>query len=305
MKTIQELICAGHTHDQATAILTTDHLVRPARAVTLASINRKNHDAFKEVINWTCPSCGYKGNVVGRNCFNCGKPQPKGLDAKYTTCPKCDGSGDVLKDGKYVTCSTCNGSGDILTEDAGGAVPPNMEKCPKCKGFGRVYGVECDVCHGEGFILEGSADAGAVVVGEEEAQERKHHQPLVNDAEFTTQIESRVQEWMREHKSDWPTPEALATTAERMFQIRPGVYTKELIQLAKSIKTGDRVHNITDLNRAHQRVWQSTGDVQQNTWSYYQCKECRREFQTSGGIPDELKEHQEDTGHKGISGPYK
>jgi hypothetical protein len=43
-------------------------------------------------------------------------------------------------------------------QDAG-AVPPGYEKCPKCQGFGKKYGVECDVCHGEGFIPEGSADS--------------------------------------------------------------------------------------------------------------------------------------------------
>jgi hypothetical protein len=40
-----------------------------------------------------------------------------------------------------------------------GLVPPGKEKCPNCGGFGKKYGKECDVCHGEGFIPEGSADS--------------------------------------------------------------------------------------------------------------------------------------------------
>lgn len=39
-------------------------------------------------------------------------------DARYITCPKCNGSGDVLKDGKYTTCSKCGGTGDLLTNDS-------------------------------------------------------------------------------------------------------------------------------------------------------------------------------------------
>lgn len=50
---------------------------------------------------------------------------------------------------------------------------------------------------------------------------------------------------------------------------------------------------------------QGIPEARQNTYDFYQCKECGREFTSSGGIPESLKNHQEDSGHKGVAGPYK
>jgi RNA polymerase subunit RPABC4/transcription elongation factor Spt4 len=59
------------------------------------------------------------------------------------------------------------------------SAPPNMETCPNCGGFGRKYGVTCPVCHGEGFVPEGSADSsGAFMTGELEKPEKKVNRPV-------------------------------------------------------------------------------------------------------------------------------
>ncbi len=81
-----------------------------------------------------CP--GRKQNPV-----RCGYCQGKGVvlddiyGLKKSTCPVCDGEGEVIivGDGIIVVCDSCNGKGRISDR-----VGFRSIKCPKCKGIGQV-----------------------------------------------------------------------------------------------------------------------------------------------------------------------
>ena len=65
-----------------------------------------------------------------------------------STCPKCKGEGQIVKDYRSVTCSTCKGSGKINVDiDCKTCSGSGHARCTKCNGKRSIY--KCDRCNGE------------------------------------------------------------------------------------------------------------------------------------------------------------
>ncbi len=73
---------------------------------------------------------------------------------RHVTCDTCGGNGS--KNGTAVqTCTTCNGSGQtrkVVNTMLGQMVSTNT--CPTCNGDGKIISDRCDVCFGEGRLLQ-------------------------------------------------------------------------------------------------------------------------------------------------------
>lgn len=72
---------------------------------------------------------------------------------KFVGCDHCDGTGAEAKQSGYSTCPTCQGSGEVRqvsTSFFGQFV--NVQPCPTCEGEGRTIDEKCHVCEGEGRV---------------------------------------------------------------------------------------------------------------------------------------------------------
>jgi hypothetical protein len=144
-----------------------------------------------------------------------------------------------------------------------GLVPPGKEKCHNCGGFGKKYGKECDVCHGEGFIPEGSADSsrdsifpmatrktlaqvnaanrrrwsrdqGAFEVGETERPERKTHGSLSKDIDPTS-VKVGGEYWDK-YNQNWIT-----VTAVTGYEVRGKTESGKSVTVSASQLTTEEV----------------------------------------------------------------
>jgi molecular chaperone DnaJ len=72
---------------------------------------------------------------------------------KFVGCDHCDGTGAEDKASGFSTCPTCQGSGEVRqvsTSFFGQFV--NVQPCPTCEGEGRTIDEKCHVCEGEGRV---------------------------------------------------------------------------------------------------------------------------------------------------------
>ncbi|WP_420454711.1 molecular chaperone DnaJ [Rubrivirga sp.] len=72
---------------------------------------------------------------------------------KYVGCEHCEGTGAEDKQDGFSTCPTCQGSGEVRqvsTSFFGQFV--NVQPCPTCEGEGRTIDERCRVCEGQGRV---------------------------------------------------------------------------------------------------------------------------------------------------------
>ena len=72
---------------------------------------------------------------------------------KYVGCDHCAGTGAEDKQNGFSTCPTCQGSGEVRQVSSsffGQFV--NVQPCPTCEGEGRTIDERCTVCSGEGRV---------------------------------------------------------------------------------------------------------------------------------------------------------
>jgi len=72
---------------------------------------------------------------------------------KYVACDHCEGTGAEDKEAGFTTCPTCQGSGEVrqVSNSFFGQFV-NVAPCPTCEGEGRTIDVRCSVCKGEGRV---------------------------------------------------------------------------------------------------------------------------------------------------------
>lgn len=72
---------------------------------------------------------------------------------KFVQCEPCTGSGAEAGKEGYSTCPTCQGAGEVrqVTRSVFGQFV-NVQACPGCQGEGRIINDRCKSCNGEGRI---------------------------------------------------------------------------------------------------------------------------------------------------------
>ena len=72
---------------------------------------------------------------------------------KYVACEPCAGTGAEDRAEGFSTCPTCQGSGEVrqVSNSFFGQFV-NVQPCPTCEGEGRTIDEKCHVCHGEGRV---------------------------------------------------------------------------------------------------------------------------------------------------------
>ncbi len=70
---------------------------------------------------------------------------------KFVKCEPCSGSGAEAGKEGYSTCPTCQGTGEVrqVTRSVFGQFV-NVQTCPTCQGEGRIINDRCKVCNGDG-----------------------------------------------------------------------------------------------------------------------------------------------------------
>lgn len=105
----------------------------------------------KKMESVTCSFCGGKGKdpfgIMSEfsTCCVCGGKGVVQVEAPYTRCAHCNGSGAI----KRLTCTVCGGTGFVPAPEG-----PTTE-CPKCGGTGddiENWAMPCLKCHGRGWI---------------------------------------------------------------------------------------------------------------------------------------------------------
>ena len=120
-----------------------------------------------KTMEWNSQSIGRRGKILTKDVYRCGFCRGTGLlsSQKGIKCPVCLGDGKAKVQSPAVICAYCNGIGKrhprtTLTcsvcrgKGIVSVGSSQVEKCPSCKGIGRVRGMTlpCLTCKGIGVI---------------------------------------------------------------------------------------------------------------------------------------------------------